>query len=82
MILDDLVLDNAHAGLLDRHFCERNPRLICGNRRGPEDLVHLFLRKFCEFLLCGADAGKQRFQRIHCVNNRIIHHNQHSNPFL
>ena len=59
MILDHLVLKNAHAGLGDRHAGQRNARIGRGERRAAEDPVDLFLRELCVFGLRFLDARHQ-----------------------
>ena len=43
VVLDDLVLDQAHAGLFDCHLCKRNPGLVSRRSSCFEDLVDLLL---------------------------------------
>ena len=43
VVLDDLVLDQAHAGLFDCHLCKRDPRLVSCGSGSFEDLVDLLL---------------------------------------
>ncbi len=53
VVLDDLVLDNAHARLLHGVLGERNALAVRRERRRTEDLVDLFLRVGRELLLRG-----------------------------
>ena len=57
VVLNHLVFHHAHAGLLDRHFGQRNTRLVGRHRRLKEDVIHLFLREFRKFPLCLAHEG-------------------------
>ncbi len=43
VILDNLVLDKTHAGLLDRHLGERDAGLVCCGSGRLEDPVDLLL---------------------------------------
>ena len=45
VVLDDLVLHQAHARLLDGHLGQRDAQLVGRHRRLVEDLVHLLLRE-------------------------------------
>lgn len=49
MILDDLVLYNAHAGFLDRELCKGNSVLVCRSCRRKKYFIDLFLSKRSEF---------------------------------
>ena len=52
MIFNHLILYNAHAGLLDCHFGQRNPRLVSGGGGGEENFIDLFLCIGCKNPLC------------------------------
>ncbi len=43
MVLDHLVLQDAHAGLLHRQAGQRDARIGGGQRRTAKDHIHLFL---------------------------------------
>ena len=43
VVLYDLVFNNAHACLFDRHLCKRYSRLVCGGSGGEENFVYLLL---------------------------------------
>ena len=72
VILDNLVLDNAHACLLDSHLCERYSRLV--GRRGSckEYLIDLLLSELCELALSSLDSGKSSLERFYAVNNSSV----------
>ena len=70
VVLDDLVLHDAHAGLLDCQLGERDARLIGGDGGSPENGVHLLLRVTGVECLRLAHAADGCFQRVHAVNNR------------
>ena len=62
MVLDHLVLGDAHARLGRRQLRQRYARLVGRNGGRLEDRVHLFLRIGRELRLRRADAGDLRLQ--------------------
>ena len=44
MILDYLILDDAHARFFNGELCERYPHLVRGDRAGEENFIYLLLR--------------------------------------
>ena len=79
VVLDDLVLDDAHARLGDRVLRERNAHVVRRQRRRTEDLVDLFLRIGGELLLRRAHLRDQfgEFLRLllssRRLGSRIVH---------
>ena len=77
MVLDHLVLHNAHACLFHSHLRKRNTGFVRRGRGSLEDFVHLFLgiggKKFLGFFHC----GHLRFQRF-----RVIDHSRNVCLFL
>ena len=59
VVLDHLVLDDAHAGFFGGHLRQRNTGVGGGQRGAAEDQVHLFLRVGSEDQLRGFDARDQ-----------------------
>ena len=72
MVLDDLVLHHAVAGLLIGHLGERNAGLVRGNGSGIENLVHLLLRELRKLRLGFAHRLQMRLQRLHAIDDRSI----------
>ena len=62
MVFDDLVFHHAHAGLLNRHLSQRNPRIVRGERGGGENRIHLILSIFRILNLRCLDFGDQRVE--------------------
>ena len=77
VVLNHLVFHHAHAGLLDRHFGQRNTRLIGRHRRLKEDVIHLFLREFRKFPLCLAHESHALLKRFHRINRSECLHIVH-----
>ena len=77
VVLNHLVFHHAHAGLLDRHFGQRNTRLVGRHRRLEEDVIHLFLREFRKFPLCLAHEGHALLKRFHGINRSECLHIVH-----
>ena len=69
MVLDDLVLDEAHAGLLCGHLGKRDPCLVSCCSGSLEDLVDLFLRIGREDRLCLAHLGHTSFERFNRIDD-------------
>ena len=68
MILDHLVFDYAHTGLLARHLCQRNTLFVGCHRRLEKDPVYLLLSEGGKHLLCffhGLDLLLKQFHRAH-----------------
>ena len=72
VVLDDLVLHDAHAGLLHRHLGERNAGLVRSHGGRIEDLVHLLLGERGELRLGGAHLLDACCQRVHAVDDRSL----------
>ena len=73
VVLDDLVLDDAHARLLHCHLCKRDTHLVCRKRRAIEDLVDLLLRIGSKLLLCRSDLREHLGERLFIVDDEILH---------
>ena len=78
VVLDDLVLDDAHARLGDRVLRERNAHVVRRQRRRTEDLVDLLLRVGRELLLRRAHLGDKFGELLRLLFScsrlgRIIH---------
>ena len=69
MVLDDLVLDEAHLGLLDGKLREGDASLVCGHGRGVEDPVNLLLAERGELNLRGAHRGDSLREGVDAVND-------------
>ena len=72
VVLDDLVLHNAHAGFLHCHLGKRQARAVGGGGGGKENLVNLFLRKCRKFPLRGSHTGERGFKGFDAVYDRIF----------
>ena len=70
VVLDHLVLDDAHAGLLDRHLGERDARAVRREGGRLEDRVDLPLGVGGELPLRLADPGEHRLELRHAVVRR------------
>ena len=77
VVLDDLILHHAHAGFLNRHFGQRDARLVGCHRRFEEDAVYLLLREFCKLALRLAHDGHALLKRFHGVNRSEFLHIVH-----
>ena len=88
VVFDNLIFNDAHAGLFDGELCERYSRLVCGDCCGFEDLVDLFLRIGCVFFLRFLNAGECGFESFdavdsgtlcgfHCFHKFFFFHNGH-----
>ena len=73
MILDHLILRDAHTRFLDGELRQSNARLVRGNRRGEKDFVHLFLRIGGEFFLRRTYFFQHFAQRLFVVHDKIFH---------
>ena len=72
MVLDDLVLHDAHASLLNRHLGERDAGLVCSHGSRVENLIDLLLRECGEFRLRRAHLLDACCQRVHAVDDRSL----------
>ena len=72
VVLYHLVLNNAHACFLDRHFSERDPRAARCCRGGKEDLVHLLLREGRKRLLRFSYCAQRRSKALGVVHDGIF----------
>ena len=72
VVFDHLVLDDAHARLLDSHFGKRDALLVGSHRGGEEDRVHLLLRVVGELPLRLTHAGYGLFQLFDVVHDLIL----------
>ena len=79
VVLDDLVLHYAHAGLLYGQFCQRDPHLVGSGGSSQEDPVHLLLGIFGKLLL-GRPAPGHSLGQLPGVGNgkRLFFHNKPS----
>ena len=68
VILDHLVLHNAHARLGHGHLCQRNAHLVGRNGSRLENLVHLLLAVACEHLL-RLTAALQSLRKLLSIRN-------------
>ena len=71
VVLDDLVLEHAAAGLLDRELRQRDAGLVRGHGGLVEDLVDLLLREVRERLLRRAHAHELRLEGLDGVDERL-----------
>ena len=71
MVLDDLVLDDAHAGLLHGHLGQGDTLLVRGHGGLVEDLVHLLLGERRELGLRGAHLLQALLQRLDAVDDGL-----------
>ena len=69
VVLDDLVLHNAHTGFFHGHFRQRYTLLVGGGGGGEEDLVDLLLSVGGEDPLGLADLLHLGDQGVHAVHN-------------
>ena len=79
VVLDDFVLDHAHAGFFHGELCQRDAGLIGGCGSGQKDSVDLLLGISGIDLLCGtypSDGCLQRFYAVH----RVIRSGFHTVP--
>ena len=44
MVFDNFVFNYTHAGFFNRHFSQRNPRIIGGQSYRGKNFINLFLR--------------------------------------
>ena len=72
MVLDHLVLHNAHAGLRNRGLRQRDACLVGRCRCGKKNTVDLLLRKAGIDSLCFFDAVDLLLQFIDRVDKRIL----------
>ena len=68
VVLDDLVLHHAHAGLSLGHLGQRNPGLVRRHGRLLADLVHLLLGKGGKHCLGFPHLRQLGFQAFHRVD--------------
>ena len=69
VVLDDLVLENATAGLLDGELGQRNTSLVGGHSSLVEDLVYLLLSALSEFSLGLTHRFEFGLKRLHVVHD-------------
>ena len=72
VVLDDLILDHAHAGLFHGHPGQGDAGLVRGGSSGQEDLVHLLLGIGCENLLGLAGCSNGSQQAVNIFNQSAI----------
>ena len=79
VVLDHLVLDNAHACFLHCHLGKRKSFTARGGGSREENRVYLFLTVGGKFLLRRLDAGKRFFKGFYALYDRILFctHNIH-----
>ena len=76
MVFDHFVFHNAHAGLFDSQFGQRDAHFVgCGGRR-LKDFVYLLLRVGGEDLLRFAYTSQRCFHAVHDVVLLVICHCQ------
>ena len=68
VVLDDLVLDDTHAGLFDGELRKTQTRLVGGKSGGLEDLIHLLLTVGRERFLRLSDAVDPLFKDFNAVD--------------
>ena len=73
MVLDDLVLDDAHAGLGNRILCQGDSGLVGRDGRSVENLVDLLLRERRKLGLRLAHAVEPRGQCVEAVDDLFRH---------
>lgn len=73
VILDNLILHNAHAGFLHCHFGKRQSGMVCRKGSRTKDPIHLFLRVGRKDLLCTAHLGELLHQCRDTIHQRMIH---------
>ena len=69
VVLDDLVLENATACLLDGELGQRNTSLVGGHSSLVEDLVYLLLSVLSEFSLGLTHRFEFGLKRLHVVHD-------------
>ena len=69
VVLDDLVLKYAAAGLLDGHLCQRDTSLVGGHGGLVEDLVDLLLRVRSKKRLGLSHLSELSLKRLYVVHN-------------
>ena len=69
VVLYDLVLNYAHAGLLNRHLCKRYSRLICGGSGGEENFIYLLLGVSRKLLLCLFERSESGLECFNAVDD-------------
>ena len=72
MVLDDLVLHDAVAGLIVGQLRQRNARLVGSESGGLEDLVDLLLAERREFSLGGTHRLQMCLQRLYAVDDAFL----------
>ena len=72
VVLDYLVLYDAHPGFLNRKLCKRDSCLVCGRCRCQEDLINLLLSIGCENLLCRSYTSDRTVKCFYTVNDFVI----------
>ena len=71
VVLDDLVLYDAHSGFLNRELCKRDSCLVCSGSRCQEDLINLLLSIGCENLLCRSYTSDRTVKCFNTVNDFV-----------
>src|SRR5699024_4332380 len=69
VVLNNLVLNYTHAGLLFSHLCQRNSCLVCCHGSGKKDFVYLFLCVSSKNFLCLAHLFHARLECFYVVND-------------
>ena len=72
VVLDDLVLHYAHAGLLYGQFCQRDPHLVGSGGSSQEDPVHLLLGILGKLLLGRPAPDHSLGQLLGVGNGKIL----------
>ena len=75
VVLDDLILDDAHAGLGVGHLGQGDPHLRHRHGGLLADSVHLLLGKGGVLLLGGPDNGQGLFEGFHRIDDQCVRHN-------
>ena len=74
VVLDNLVLNDAHAGLCYCHLCEGDSCLVSRTCRREEDLVNLLLGICCVDSLSFSESADGIFEALYAVNNLSFFH--------
>ena len=72
MVLDDLILDDAHSRLTDGKLRQRDTLFVGGKRGCTEDGIHLLLCIGRKLLLCGTYTGERILQFFHAVDDLVF----------
>ncbi len=82
VVLNDLVLHHAHAGLFHRQLGQRDTLQVGGHGRRAENFVDLLLGKGSVFLLRFADPGQHFFKGLYIFHDFEICLHEIAHPLL